>query len=199
MDFQTLKHEVLAEAGNTIPLTSDRAGRYVNQSYLEICDRQSWPFLETVASDTHPIDLTDIRQVLTVYDTGQERVIPGAERAFLIDLGYILSDTGDAEYWYFDDHDSLKLYPVSTNSIQVRYIKVPAELSADDDTPVIPARFHDAIVAGAVVRAAHSAGDWERASRAQGLFDRRLTDMTVALLNRSTTPDTQMVRYSIDW
>ena len=129
-----------------------RAKRWLNESYLELCERADWPFLEADISGVSPLTITDLRQVLSVYDNTQQIVIPGEDRRTLRDRHNDLTITGTATRWYLEG-TIMKLYPVdSAASLRVRYVAIPAALSVDGDKPVIPNAYQHLIVDGAVLR-----------------------------------------------
>jgi hypothetical protein len=94
-----------------------------------------------------------------------------------------LTGTGNPQAWYFTSETTIAVYPPNSSvTLTVHYFKTPAELSADGDTPALPARYHGLIVDGAVIRAYRDSDNYDQADRAQQHLDRRLQQMADRLL-----------------
>lgn len=163
-----------------------RAKRWINQSYLDLCERYHWPFLYADTSGTAPLTITDLRAVLEVTDRTTDRKLDSIDRRDLTDMFPDLPDSGSPSWYYLDSSTSLAVYPASTtDTIQVRYLKVPAELSVAADEPVVPARFQDLIVDGAVIRGYKDSDNFESAALLTGLYELALEAMVLSLLVRT--------------
>ena len=130
-----------------------RAKRWLNQSYQEICGLDDWPFLEVSTSGSLPLTISDLRTVMSATNTVTELPLSFIDRRSAVDAYPDLTEPGNPEYAYFTDATTIAGFPVGSDTINVRYIKVPADLSADSDTPIIPARYQYAIVDFACGRA----------------------------------------------
>lgn len=173
-------HDDMDDAGTGLT----RAKRYLNQAYLWVCEQHPWNFLEATATGPAPLTIADVREVLSVTDTTLDRDLTPDDRRLLLRNHGDLSNTGTPASWYLEAN-VLQTYPVDANTqLSVRYLKVPAELSADGDTPVIPARFHDLVVDDAERRAWKAKQNYEAAGALQGTVDRGVFDMAQSLLSR---------------
>lgn len=131
-----------------------------------------------------PSDLdrvVDIRQAITKQKLGAVDI-----RTF---DGYLPdpSSTGDPLYYAMCGMDTNKywqvtLYPIPTaiENLQVRYLQTPADMSGDTDTPLLPEKFHDILVFGALYLYGHPYIDDSRVSDARERFNAMLEDMKVS-------------------
>jgi hypothetical protein len=84
----------------------------------------------------------------------------------------------------------VRAYPVTVaTNTTVYYLKVPADLSAGGDIAIIPTRFHDLIVDGAVLRAYMDSDNFQEAEQLQQIMAAKLENMRSALLTTSPLPD----------
>lgn len=152
MNYSQLQQEVfdsgfgyLNDAGTGLL----RVQRWINQAYLEVCATDNWPFLETNLTTVAPVTISDLSEILVVLDTTNYTVLEqGDYDSILRTTGGDVTTTGLPVYWY-QSVNTISVFPVSTTSLAIRYIKTPAELSSAGDTPIIPTEFHDLIVLGA--------------------------------------------------
>lgn len=141
-----------------------RAGRWVNQSYLELCAAERWPWLETTATGAAPLTITDLGQIESVVTASDKTSLVAVHRADVTDMDGDPTLTGSPRVYYTTADDVVNVYPANTGLITVRYCKVPVELSATTDIPVVPQTYHDVIVLGAVRRGLvddQDAGDYQ--------------------------------------
>ncbi len=165
-------------------LTDTETDTLLNESYLEICDLEDWPFLQATASGTAPLTITDLRRVLSVQNPGTFQPLTLTSRDDLVQRGLDIALTGSpCEYW-LDGLTIVATWPVG-GTISVRYVKTPAELSVTSPTPLIPDRFHDIIVTLAAVKAYGNDSDLADAQNAASDYERRLEQMRGALLTQS--------------
>lgn len=167
-----------------------RAKRWLNISYLQLCEAFPWPFLETEQSGVPPLALTDMRAVLWVLNPTTLTKLDYIETRELTDRTANVATTGTSLFYWLDSN-TLKTYPVGTNSVTVRYLKVPAELVADGDTPVVPNRFSDLIVDGAVIRGLRDSDNFTDVTALQTTYAQDLGAMAASLMVRNASnPDT---------
>lgn len=187
MDFQGCQNEVfyrgfeyLNDAGTGLA----RVKRWVNEAYQELCGEAEWPFLETTASGTAPLSVTDLRRVLSCYSSTDSLPLTMVSREWIVQtFASTTSPTTLPRWFYVDAGTSVAIFPAAaTKTISVRYIKYPTELSANGDTPVVPARYHELIVQGAVRRAYEDADDYQNAQNVEGRRVAELERMKLALL-----------------
>lgn len=168
MTLATLRTELLARGFDYLSTT--RANQFLNEGYHAVCEWNGtpWPFLETTTTGTAPLTISDLREIVYVTNTTGGRVIDPEDVRNLNDRDPGLTQTGTPSRYYLDGSSILKLWPASTTqTLSVRYLKVPADLSSDSDTPVVPTRFHPLIVDMAEVFAYQDASDFQE-SEAKG-------------------------------
>lgn len=137
-------------------LAQDAAGvarglRWINQAAAELTLEELWPFRLNTATGAAPLSIADLDRVLSVVDTGNSNreLVEMTERELTTwDLSY----AGTALYFYRDSLQ-VKTYPVG-GTLSVRYYSLPTDLVSPADTTLVPARYMDVIVDGAVRRAA---------------------------------------------
>lgn len=159
-----------------------RAKAWLNQSYLELCEEDLWPFLLTTATGAAPLTIADVRTLYTVVDTAANKVLAPTQEDDLIDTYTTLTTTG-APLWFYMSDTSVKTYPVG-GTLSVRYWKVPAELSANGDVAVVPPRFCNLVVDGAVRRSCNDNEDADGARQAEDERQRGIDLMRRSLLMR---------------
>ncbi len=169
-----------------------RAERWLNEAYLEdICAAYPWDFLRTSQSGTAPLTITDLDQVISVVDSTAENPLQRLDVKTLIDYGDAnLDEVGSAAHWYMSDETTLAVHPADTTStFVVRYWKIPAEMTAAEDEPIVPSRWRGLLVDGAVIRGYRDSDNWDAANQLQAHFDRRLMQMASSEMVRSQEPD----------
>lgn len=189
MDFTALQTEFYARGFdylNDAGAGVTRAKAWINDAYLEICDEYEWPFLEAVATGNGTVAVTDLKTVLWVVDTTNNVALDFLDRRTIVDqVDANLTTVGTPSYWYLND-TTVAVYPVgSTTALSVKYIKVPVVLSAGGDTPVVPARYHQAIIDGAVRRALLDTNNAEDAKAAEAERQAKVTTMLGSLAGRN--------------
>lgn len=159
--------------------------RLLNEAMHQIHDEYdgAWPFLEATATGSAPLTISDLGTIESVWDSTNSRFLDPADRRFLIERyeDGPLDDTGTPA-WFYVANGSVKVYPVASNSLSVRYWKVASDLSADGDTPLMPTRFHTAIVDLAVAAAHRLNSNEGEAQTAQGEAQRKVETMASRLL-----------------
>lgn len=170
-----------------------RCDYLINTAYLEICDLEDWSFLENDATGAPPLTITDLRKVDSVRITGTSVWLPRIDHANLVRRNLDPTLTGTPQVYYIGGGgDSVRTYPLG-GSLTVRYFKTPAVLSSGASTPVIPERFRDLIVLGAVRLAmmdSSASGDVDVFTRE---YERRLEVMRQALVFQSREAQTLQV------
>lgn len=170
-------------------LTEDRKMEALNETYWDACSRDEWPFLESSVvltfaggSGTPSNDPGDIGQVMTV-----SRVADGVrQEPWRMDDFYEyyanqLTQAGSPLLYYFEA-GQIKVYPIpsTSDSIRVKYIQVPDELTADSlETDIkFPKRYHRAvIVMGTLSKLAVMQDDPDLGASFAGLYERALVNM----------------------
>ena len=151
-----------------------RTKEMFNQAYLELCEEDYWPFLLiTIPGLAVPASLSGFREIRSVTYTGSGP----AYKLWQKPLDEIIEDYGDYTttgsplWWYFDTTagaSTMRVFPVSSGPVTVRYWQVPIELVNDSDEPLVPNRFRRLIVEGMVrVAAAEDSPEAARAAEAE--------------------------------
>lgn len=147
-DFFALGFNRLNDAGTGLA----RAKRYLNLAYKELVLEQLWTFRETDATGAAPLTVSDLGVIASVTDTAQRRQLQAMQRQSLVDAYTTLTTTGTPS-WYYLLGKQVNTFPVG-GTLSVHHWKVPADLSAGGDTPIVPDEYHDGILMGAGRRAA---------------------------------------------
>lgn len=130
-----------------------RAKRWINQSYLEILEMDDWPFLQTSVQSQTPLIISDLGTIESVTNVTASRNIGFVDRRTLVEQYPDLSAAGSPDYAYITQGTTLNTYPVGSDTILVRYLRLAGELSDTDDQPEIPSRYQYAIIDYACARA----------------------------------------------
>lgn len=179
-----------------------RAKRWINQSYQEICGLDDWPFLEASTSGACPLTISDLRTVMSVTDTTTKQPIGFVDRRTIYEA-YPTADsmTGSGLFAYLTGGNTINVFPGNTDAVSVRYIRVPTDLSASTDTPLIPARYRYAIVDFACGRAYMDSDNPEMAQAVRADGDTLVGSMREHLLYGQHQDPDSVVAYgfSSDW
>ena len=186
MNLTALQTELQARGFDDVTDTT-RLNYWINLAYqVDICEAEDWPFLATTATGTAPLTISDLRTVLSVIDsTNAVKLRPMDPSNITDDWDTRLTTTGSPWLYYVTGTTVVSVYPANTtSSLSVRYIKVPAALSAGSDTPVIPDRFHYLIVDAAVRRAYRNKDNFEAAQFLDPIVEEGLQKMRDAYLTQ---------------
>lgn len=166
-------------------LSDTRCNTFLNAAYqVDICEAQDFPFLESSTTGVAPKTISDLRTIETVVDSVQNLKLSPLDRRMITDgIDSDLTTTGSPVYYYLTSGTTVAVYPANTsNSLSIRYWKVPTALSADADEPILPTRYHSLIVDGAVRRAYEDDDEGEMAAAAGAVFQERLSQMAESLM-----------------
>lgn len=130
-----------------------RAKRWINQSYMEILEMDDWPFLQTSVQSQTPLIISDLGTIESVTNVTASRNIGFIDRRTLVEQYPDLATTGTPDYAYITQGTTLNTYPVGSDTILVRYLRLAGELADTDDQPEIPSRYQYAIIDYACARA----------------------------------------------
>lgn len=135
-------------------LSTTRLNIMLNNGKNSLEDEYAWPWLETTTTGTAPLSIADLKFVLYVVDTTNQFKLTGVDARDVTDRDTTVTTTGAADSWWLDGTGTLDTYPTQSNAaLSVRYVKYSPELSADSDTPLIPARYHAVWIDYAVIDA----------------------------------------------
>lgn len=161
---------------------------YLNHSYMMFCVREPWPFLEKLLTTTFTASqaqqftaTTDVKQVLSLINTTKGYPLDPA-RPEVIYKDYVanLTQAGTPFYYYTPVVNTaapmgkqVHVYPQpsSADAVQMRYIYIPALLTAGTDVPVIPERFHRILVFGALWQAYRLEDDPQSGDEYETMFE----------------------------
>lgn len=203
MDLSDLREELQGRGFDF--LSPARCDAYLNAAYKEINDTADWPWLETTTSGTAPLTITDLRSILYVHDTTNDKPLKPADVRRLGELyATDLTTTGTCELYWLDGTTTLKVQPPdTTSSLSVRYLKNAATLALDADVPIVPTGHH-LLIATIAQRKAAALDEAEQVDVA--LLDKEiqaeLSRMVSTYMNRTLDgPDYISTGFgnSIDW
>lgn len=165
-DFQTLQADFFAggfDHLNDAGAGLARAKRYLNAAYKrDIVKHANWPFRETTSTGSAPLTVgATLGPVASVFDTTRNVKLHPVDRRTLNASYSDLSIAGSAQ-WYYLQAGVIKTYPVG-GTLTVVHWQVPVDLSANGDTPIVPADYHELIVIGALRRAHMDAQNFDAA------------------------------------
>ena len=202
--FSTIYADVIARGFQF--LDDDGAGearvkRRINERYQDLMERfpSAWAYAD--ASGTAPLTLNDVSMVHTVLDSTNDVPLRHMDRRELQDRYPDLPDTGDPVWWYFDDWNTLNVYPANTSvTIKVRYVAVPEDLTGDSDEPLSPSRWNNAIIEGATADLHRDNGDYDDATVCEARYEQIIAQIVTALAMREGGVSfIQTTGASVDW
>ena len=186
MNLTALRTEFLARGEDFLDSAgTTRQDYFLNTAYHRICESYDWPWLFADATGTAPLTITDLRTVHSVVDTTNNNKLVRLDRRQLQDLDPALTSTGAPTYYYRDNETDIKVWPVSSVTLAVRYLKVPPSLALTTDTPLVPARWHNLIVDGAMVEAFKDSEDYNELNSLEAVFQQRLSQMKSTYIDES--------------
>lgn len=184
MNFGELQQELMDRGFSYLNDSANgqaRAKRWINRAYAELVEEADWEFAKGLASGPPPLTVSDMRDVLSV--TGPNGALEESTIASLDD-DFDLTTTGTAAWWYRDG-TQIKVYPVDTQDVTVRYLKTPADMVASGDVPIVPPRYHELIVDLAVIRALKDRSNFQETTALRQMLDTTdLPAMRAALLGQ---------------
>lgn len=185
MNFEDLRYrarEIVGVNESADQVDEGELRELVNESYLEVCDLEDWPFLHrrttftTVAEQEEysianlGLDVTDRIDLVYAGADNRRRLQPlreaervdqfaGFSTAPATPLAYTLEHTNDGS----SDVRSFVLFPppVEAEDITIVSRVVPSELTGDSDEPIFDDQFHPVVayMAAAYVLSQHE-GEW---------------------------------------
>lgn len=179
--FSDLENELYARGYDH--LAQDAAGRaraqrWINQAYLEAALDENWLFRRAYNYGTPPLTISNLGDIENV-------VLDDAGFTFLYETTFddwaaAGSPTTGAAYYWFRDANRVQTWPGRSTAIYVNHFAVPSALVLPTDTTVIPLRYADVIVDGAVRRAAK-----DRDNRDAAVFAEEERQRGLALMRRT--------------
>lgn len=154
-------------------LSDARVTIMLNNAKNRLEDAHDWPWLEATQNGVAPLTITDLRQILYVVDTTNDTLLTGVD---VRDIADDTTDTGTPSYWYLDGLTTLRVWPLATPTLSVRYLKYSPELTGTD-TPLIPARYHPVWVDLATADAFRDNDDQAQAQAYEATANQRIAEM----------------------
>lgn len=167
MTFAEMYGEVNTYYGSHALLTatsSAKSKEFVNRMYRQLA--RSYRFYELDSTDTSKATVagtatvaipTGAREIVSVRDTDNRVKLVKRDIEWYENQDQSSDVQGVPEYWIrYGSNILFWPTPDGAYDLQIRYMALPALLSADGDTPVYPADWHEVIV----LLAASRAGYW---------------------------------------
>lgn len=178
--FATLKTELAARGYDY--LDSTRAGRFINIAYNTVCEEYPFPFIEKeITAQTPPVTISDLREILYVADATSGQELYGTDQREISAYDPGRTNTGTGTQWSLAN-GVLSVYPTDSSArLTIRYIRVPDELSADTDEPLVPQRYRNLITDYAVYLALKDNDEYDAALSAKQLWDYEMGRMVTHL------------------
>lgn len=190
MNLQEIREEVRARGYDYVP--DSRIDRWIKMVYESVCSLEPWPFLESEVTGSAPLTVHDLSQIL--YVAHEDITLRGTDLRDIRDSDPALDDVGKPSNWYLEGN-TVKVWPVSTDQIWVRYIRKPPALSSNSSVPLFPEAYHDSIlVDGAVIKGLKDNDEYDQAAGLQNLYDAAVQAMRDALIVRNYQNPFQIVQ-----
>lgn len=164
----------------------------INATLRRIEGYRRWPWQEVdvatgslaLGADVVTHAITDLLYVDSVrIESGTEyRELEYIEPQELRSRQHLDRDNGTPEYWSKYEGE-IRVYPQADKAytVTIDYIKDPADLSADGDTPTLPATYHDVLVFGAASLLAMRERDWSAFQLYDAHYKERRSEMLGAV------------------
>lgn len=172
-------------------VSDSRLNLWIKQGYRWVCALEPWPFLESSVSGQAPLTISDLSQILHV-STGDE-TLRGADYRDIRDLDPSLDDTGTPVMWYLTG-DTINTWPTSTETLEVRYVRKPPELSSDSSTPLLPDAHHPLLVDYAVMSGLKDNDEYDQAQGLRAVIEAQVQDLRDQIMVRNYQNPTQIVQ-----
>ena len=165
----------------------------VQRHYQHLEARYVWPWREATKEGITPLEIKDLRDVLSVQDKTQERPIYGQTRQWLIERFPNIEEEGNPLWWWLDNL-TLRSFPVSkADTFAVRYARKPEVLTASLE-PAMPSEWQYLIVDSAVVDLLKSNDEYSVARELKESIETDLLGMVAAEMQRDLQRSRQIVR-----
>lgn len=194
--FGDMQVELMERLNVTDGRDAVRIRRWLNDAAHELDGEERWDYLFASVAGAMPLTIADLDKVESVADLNADYALLGVDRLSLVrDVGD-LTLTGTPVYYYKTAPTVLAVYPVSTTSLTVKYIKFAPDMTLAADTPLVSDRWRQAIVELACAKGFRYGGDYNAAQACTDAYGRILQQMRTSMLN----PPTFMARtvYALD-
>lgn len=175
---------------------------FINDAQRYLTNKHQWRFMEgnyqqvTVADDFDYTLNADVETVETLRYTAPDNEEKDLTGDYIepseFDYKYpdpAADNSGKPHTWTIKEGELL-LYPKpdAVYTLDIRYQKLPTELSADIDVPDVPERFKELLVLGALVRAHKFNDDYDLAQEEQSYMDEQVLDAVANTYTRQSRP-----------
>jgi len=175
-------------------LSAARQTIMLNDALQELEDFWNWPWLRKTVTGATPLQISDLKAVLKVYDSNHN------ELQGLSDYDdFDTTDTGTPTNWWIDDTGgtpTLIAYPVGTATLSVRYLRDSDPLANSGDTPDIPARYAHIWIDLAVARAYEDSDNFAAAAQIRNTAQQRMIGLVARYENRDMQTSPQRIQRS---
>lgn len=194
--FGDMQIELMDRLGQTDARVAIRARRWINDAMHEVDSEEEWDYLFASTTGVAPLTIADLDKVESVSDVSGLNTLMQIDREALVADVVDLTSTGVAAYWYKTAPTTIAVFPVSTATLTVKYIRFAPDLSATTDAPLLPDRWRPAIVEKACAKAYRALGNANAEAACLNEYQRMLAQMRLSMI----TPPVRQARtlYSLD-
>ena len=188
--YLEIQNNVLSLISKSDATTRNRIKNWINMGYYNFVLRELWPFREvtdtittvagtqeyTLSSEFTDIDAQNV-QTVTLQGTINRKLVYWPYSQLRADQpDFDLIGTSVPERYYLKT-GSIGLWPSPNDvyTVNVDYYKVPTELSADADTPIIPVAYREALVQYALSHEHDFNTDPDLAQKAMNTYEQIVT------------------------
>lgn len=165
----------------------------IQRHYQRLEARYVWPWREATKEGVAPLEIKDLRDILSVQDKTQERPVYGQTRQWLVERFPNLEEEGNPLWWWLDNV-TLRVFPVNkVDTFAVRYAKKPEVLTASTE-PAMPSEWHYLIVDSVIVDLLKSNDEYSAARELKESVETDLQGMVAAEMLRDLQRPRQIVR-----
>jgi hypothetical protein len=191
MTLAELTNEVVGRGYDYEP--TSRIESALQRHYQRLEARYVWPWREATKEGIPPLEIKDLRDVLSVQDKTQERPIYGQTRQWLVERFPNLEEEGNPLWWWLDNL-TLRSFPVSkVDTFSVRYAKKPEALTEKTE-PAMPSEWQYLIVDSAIVDLLKSNDEYSVARELKESVETDLLGMVAAEMQRNLQSPRTIVR-----
>lgn len=188
--YLEIQNRVLDLISKSDSTTRNRVKNWINLGYYDFVIRELWPFRQV--TDTLSFVQGTQEYVLSTEFTDIDSslissvAIQGANQGLLTYMPYnqLLASQPDLDYagqavprQYYLNAGKIGFWPVpnGTDTVSISYYKVPTELSADADEPIIPVAYREALVQYALSLEHDYNSDGDYAQKAMNAYEDKVT------------------------
>lgn len=158
--YKEIQDNVLSLISKSDSTTRNRIKNWINLGYHDFVLRELWPFRETVDTIAFVQGTQEYTLSSEFSDIDQQNIISVAiqgtnlRKLSYIPFNQLQASQPDLDYegqsvptQYYLRAGKIGFWPVpnGTDTVSVTYYKVPTELSADADTPIIPIGYRESL------------------------------------------------------